>query len=228
MHPADFFSDPTVVVLTLYERRAYREALDLTWLSQTPGVGTENQWRCWMSYTVEEWEPIRLRFLPLFVEEDGLWVQKRVVAEFEHATQKSRKSTDAILTRYGRSTDVPQSIEVRGKRLEEEETSQHLLSDATDLPARKAPKKERPVRDVEWEEAFEEHFWPAYPKKQKKPDALKAWMSCPLREQEGLNQVFSGLEKWKVSSQWCRDNGDFIPLPATWLRAAQYDDEVEG
>jgi hypothetical protein len=87
------------------------------------------------------------------------------------------------------------------------------------------PKKVLSPRDAEWIESFP-NFWAEYPRRQKRPDAEKAWAACPLREQAGFDQIISGLDRWRKSGQWTRDSGKFIPLPATWLRAAQYDDEI--
>ena len=36
-----------------------------------------------------------------------------------------------------------------------------------------------------------------------------------------------GLARWKDSDQWTRDDGRFIPHPATWLNGRQWEDEVQ-
>ena len=35
------------------------------------------------------------------------------------------------------------------------------------------------------------------------------------------------LETAKKSSDWTKDNGQYIPYPATWLRAKGWEDETE-
>lgn len=71
-----------------------------------------------------------------------------------------------------------------------------------------------------------ELFWTAYPKKQKKKDAQKAWDSLNMNDTL-FAAVMDGLNRWKQAEQWNRDSGQFIPLPATWLRAEQWNDEVQ-
>ena len=76
----------------------------------------------------------------------------------------------------------------------------------------------------ETDELFDE-FWKEYPKKVKKPDAVKAWNKIP--SQVDPHTVIEGVLRWKKSDQWARDGGRFIPNPATWLNARQWEDEVQ-
>ena len=71
-----------------------------------------------------------------------------------------------------------------------------------------------------------ENFYTLYPKKQAKQDAQKAWKTlnpAPIL----LTQLFLALEKHKTSPDWQKDNGKYIPLPATWLRGRRWEDEVK-
>jgi len=38
--------------------------------------------------------------------------------------------------------------------------------------------------------------------------------------------VLSAIAAQKATDQWKKDGGQFIPLPATWLRQGRWDDEV--
>lgn len=69
-------------------------------------------------------------------------------------------------------------------------------------------------------------FWKAYPRKRAKLDAQKAWkQTAKVRPELGI--VLNAIAAQKGSRGWLKHNGDFIPYPATWLRAGQWDDEVE-
>ena len=58
-------------------------------------------------------------------------------------------------------------------------------------------------------------FWLAYPRKQAKKDARKAWGQVKwTKEIEKL--ILPALENHKKSDQWREPQ--FVPLPATWLR----------
>jgi hypothetical protein len=69
-------------------------------------------------------------------------------------------------------------------------------------------------------------FWAAYPKKKSKGDAWKAWRQVEALRPD-IDTLLAVLEKAKRSTQWRKDSGEFIPYPATWLRAWGWDDEYE-
>lgn len=72
-------------------------------------------------------------------------------------------------------------------------------------------------------ESFE-RFWVTYPKKRNKGDAMKAWRALKPGE-ELVTAILAAVERAKVSVQWRKDEGQFIPYPASWLRARGWEDE---
>ncbi len=69
-----------------------------------------------------------------------------------------------------------------------------------------------------------ERFWTAYPKKRNKGDAWKAWRALKPGE-ELVTALLAAVERAKASVQWRKDEGQFIPYPASWLRARGWEDE---
>ena len=67
-------------------------------------------------------------------------------------------------------------------------------------------------------------FWKAYPKKVAKAEALKAWAKIEDVDAK-LSDILAGLERAKRSQQWMKDDGQFIPYPATWLNQTRWEDE---
>ena len=65
-------------------------------------------------------------------------------------------------------------------------------------------------------------FWKAYPKKVAKGDAVKAWKQT-ARKRPPLAELLSALETAKAG--W--GDRQFIPYPASWLRAERWADEQE-
>jgi hypothetical protein len=66
-------------------------------------------------------------------------------------------------------------------------------------------------------------FWAAYPKRVAKPDAIKAFKDISL--ENDFSRLMAAIEVERNSEQWLRDNGKFIPHPATWLRKRRFEDE---
>jgi hypothetical protein len=74
-------------------------------------------------------------------------------------------------------------------------------------------------------EGFAE-FWAAYPKKKAKDDAKKAWDK--RRPDAALLQVMlESLQQQCQSPDWRKEDGRYIPFPATWLNRGQWNDSAE-
>jgi len=68
-----------------------------------------------------------------------------------------------------------------------------------------------------------ETFWNVYPKKVGKEAAREAFSKCT----QPLDLLVNAIEKQKQSVQWNKENGRYIPNPATWLSQGRWSDEVE-
>lgn len=43
-----------------------------------------------------------------------------------------------------------------------------------------------------------------------------------------LATMMAGLTRWKASDQWTKNDGQFIPPPATWLNREGWNDAITG
>ena len=74
--------------------------------------------------------------------------------------------------------------------------------------------------------ALFDQFWAAYPRKQAKEKAWKAWKK--LDPDEALcRRMAEALERHRRSQQWQRDGGAYIPYPASWLNGHRWEDETD-
>lgn len=69
-------------------------------------------------------------------------------------------------------------------------------------------------------------FWEAYPRKTGRGAAEKAFRKIKPSG-DLLQTMLNAIEAQKRSNQWQRDNGQFIPLPTTWLNQKRWEDEAE-
>uniref|UniRef100_A0A6M3L0L2 Putative DNA replication initiation protein n=1 Tax=viral metagenome TaxID=1070528 RepID=A0A6M3L0L2_9ZZZZ len=69
-------------------------------------------------------------------------------------------------------------------------------------------------------------YWAAYPKKIGKQAAIKAWV---IAAKKGIlppiDQILKAIETQKQDDQWCKDGGQYIPHPATWINQGRWDDQ---
>ena len=69
-------------------------------------------------------------------------------------------------------------------------------------------------------------FWRAFPRRVAKGDARKAW-SQTERIRPDMATLLAAIQAQMQSDQWRKNEGQFIPYPATWLRQERWDDELK-
>jgi hypothetical protein len=70
-----------------------------------------------------------------------------------------------------------------------------------------------------------EGFWRCWPKKVARADAEKVWRK--LRPDAATQVLILGaVSRQARSPDWTKDDGKFIPHPATWLNGRRWEDEV--
>lgn len=81
------------------------------------------------------------------------------------------------------------------------------------------------VPDLSIQEKRFNEFWTVYPKKVGNRAAFKAWQRVkPTAELHG--KIMGAVMAATKTEQWQRENGRYIPNPATWLNEGRWDDEI--
>lgn len=96
-------------------------------------------------------------------------------------------------------------------------------SQANQEPITKNQRKPKPSSSS-GDDGFDQ-FWEAYPRKQGKQDARKAWGKLKV-DAELLAAILAAIEAQKEGHDWKHDDGQFIPHPTTWLNGGRWLDEV--
>lgn len=76
-------------------------------------------------------------------------------------------------------------------------------------------------------ESFE-RFWSVWPRsnhKVNKKACFQKWKARKLYEKEA--EIMHCLNLWKLTENWNKQNGDFIPQPATWLNQNRWEVDVQ-
>lgn len=66
-------------------------------------------------------------------------------------------------------------------------------------------------------------FWEAYPRRQGKIDAMKAWRGMKPSNDD-LLEICRGINRFIACGEW--KERKFIPYPATFLRGRRWEDEL--
>ncbi len=74
-------------------------------------------------------------------------------------------------------------------------------------------------------EAFDV-FWKLYPNKKSKKDARKAWEK--LKPNAELRETLMiALGNHRVSRDWTKDDGQYVPMASTWLNGERWTDVLK-
>jgi len=89
--------------------------------------------------------------------------------------------------------------------------------------------KNKNVKNVKKEDIYPVEFlrfWGIYPKKKSKDDALRAWRQ--INPSNGtMDLIVAAIDWQKNTDEWIREEGKYIPYPATYLRRGAWKDEPE-
>lgn len=155
-------------------------------------------------------------------DENGLYYNERMEKEinvrkaYSESRSKNRnaKKNDICETHDNHMSDICQSY------------VKHMVNEDEDINDTDNDTKsnEDTVKKTTLDDTRFESFWKAYPKKSGKKKAQESWKRIKVTE-ELYQKILSAIEQAKISDQWKRDNGQFIPFPATWINQGRWDDE---
>ena len=141
----------------------------------------------------------------------GGWENSRL-----EQTRKEQQEHREKLVNSGRLGGLRTQEITRIKSSEASSENQALLSSSL-KPSPKAPK----IYSTDFLK-----FYYGYPKRVGRKAAWKAWKNLK-GDIPQIDELMVAIEKQKQSNQWKKENGQYIPNPATWLNQGRWDDEVE-
>jgi len=174
-------------------------------------------------------DSIEIVLQEFFVNGNEGWFSERVNKEINHFRDKVDKASKAgkasAERRFnGRSTDVQptnnqEPINNNHKPNNIRDVLADRYQDAIAVATQSLPNL-KPVVNENFEE-----FWKAYPKKTGKDLARTAFAKRKVNN-ELLQTMLKAIAQQKNTDQWKKDNGQFIPMPATWLNQGRWQDEI--
>ena len=161
-----------------------------------------------------------------FVEdEQGLWYNVRADVEIGKRKAHCEKQRETIMKRWNKTpagdtseTTVEVPRENHGNTVVYT-TVLPLANANANIPVSSSTQAKKERKEEEFN-----RFWEAYPRKIGKQAARKAFDKIPAAE---IPKLVPAVEAQKSSAQWTRENGRYIPNPATWLNQGRWDDEVK-
>ena len=188
----------TLLIDACYDREQFPtrdEAIDWTWASSEAEI-----------------EAVDFVLSKFFTLENGVYVQARIrdeLAEYQQKAATNKRIADERETkRKENSTNRAPVVNASPPNHKPITNNQEPL---TSTP--KAPKGAA--------NGFEE-FWAAYPRKDAKPLAIKAFAKVTVP----VGVLLAAIARQRSSEGWTKDGGKYIPMPASWLNAERWNDGV--
>lgn len=119
-------------------------------------------------------------------------------------------------------------IQAKVRKQRQREREKNLLPDVTQMS------RESHATDIDQDIDLDKElniyidfldFWALYPKKVGKDPAKKKWDKLKVNDKLFALIKKALLEQCK-STNWTKDNGQYIPNPATWLNQKRWEDEI--
>lgn len=86
-------------------------------------------------------------------------------------------------------------------------------------------KKRKKIADAQNIQKQFDLFWSAYPLKKNRKGAEAKFKAIDFKKTP-FDQIMASLEKHKMSFDWTKDEGKYIPHPTTWINGERWNDEV--
>ena len=197
---ADYRKD--TMHLSLLEHGVYRQLLDQYYLQEGAlPLDQDRICRLINAKTLEEKEAVFHVLQDFFIKNDAGYIHKRCDLVINEYNKKSLTASKSAKIRWDNAN---------GMRTHSEPNANHKPLTINHKPLTNI----KPLSDFDM-------FWIAYPKKVGKEAARKAW----AKANPELALVLNALEWQKVSPQWFKNNGQYIPNPSTWINQHRWEDE---
>lgn len=196
--------------LTLLEDLAYRRLIDTYYTEEQP-LPADPARAARLIAMPDNVDEVTAVLDEFFTLEDAGWTNQR--CDFE-------------ITKYHGKADSARRA--NKAKVEKKSLKSELITELKSEPFQDAtskPKNQRTSKPSTPVVGFES-FWSAYPRKTAKAEALKSFTKINPDEQT-LAKMLVAVERSKLSTDWTKDNGQFIPFPSTWLNQRRWEDEAE-
>jgi uncharacterized protein YdaU (DUF1376 family) len=215
----DRWMGSSAFMLPMEVRGLYREMMTQAWRRQARLPNNHEAIRRATGCTLEEWERCWPLVRGYWREENGHLVndtQLDVYAEAEGFQQRAhnRGKNGGAASGRARRNSNSSSTQVQPE-----------LKPPSPSPSLCVLEKQEHIPSAGALAAFVESFWQPYPKKKSRADAEKAWRKL-APSPELCQRIYAAVVAQSGTADWNKDDGQYVPYPATWLNKRRWEDDV--
>ena len=175
--------------------------------------------------TVEQWKNSTVNS-----EKNSRLTDNKDVVNYEKNSQKLCKNFTVNYEKISHNKNIYKNnnkniyAHSENEQVYNHESDNHSSNTIKQETKNKVIKKQNKELNELQEKQFDK-FWQAYPKKVSKKQAQKSWKKINP-SLELFEKILKALEMVKQTEQWKKDNGKYVPYPATWLNQERWNDEI--
>lgn len=217
--------------------KVFRSLLGWRWFNKPETLSTFIYLLLTAKYTDTEWQGITIKRgqiitkYPEICTNTGLSVAqvrtsiKRLKSTGEITHQTTNQYSLITITNYDLYQGIANSL-IDSRATDEQQANDSRATDEHTNNKKNIKKVKKDKKYIyEQKNAFFDSFWCSYPKKKNKIRAFEVFNNLNVTE-ELLQVILIAIEKQKLTEEWRKENGRFIPYPETWLKYHRWEDEI--
>lgn len=214
--------------LTRVERSLYRDLIELYYDTEQPIPADDFDRLCrWLLVSTDEEKSALKYVLGEYFELTGS------VYTHDYCDEQIEKYKQAITakSRAGAASAKAKKDRSDSRKKQRETRVQHVNNTSSTCVANQKPETSNQEQVTNKYKKNDQTpvgfdlFWSEYPKKAAKKDALKAF--AKLNPDEALlGKIINHLSQRRLSHDWIKDGGAYIPHPATFLNGQRWEDQT--
>lgn len=226
----DILDDPKVQMMC----EAYQRRLILLFVIKGKGDPMSDETIAFsLRISPGEWLSTKAIFIDKgFIDKDNQlknWEKRQYVSDsstnrvrqFREMKRFRNVSETAPDTDTDTEKNTPLTPLVRGEGESEQVNAEKM---ATPRPPTKGESGVKTQAKTDHHEEFEQ-FWAVYPKKKSKLDAVRAWEKLhKAGKMPPIGVILAAVKTQKADPEWVKDEGKYVPYPATWLNGHRWED----
>lgn len=212
---------------------AYVRLLASEWMNGSIPIDTKSlAWIAHLSHTEFErlWnESIRFKFVSI---QDGRLINPRM--EREREKQEAYRNQRVMAGRASGAARAKAAIDTSNERSTSVPTEGGTKTQREKTKTKEEIERERVKRREELEKIKDgfDRFWTEYPRKENKIRSEQGWNNLFLKTARSkrlalYKEIMAGLRQHRESPKWVKDDGEYIPLPSTFINGKRWRDEIK-
>jgi len=221
LYAADFYMDTAswtcnqvgaYIRLLMYEWINGALPKEISHLSRIAGIDIRNMQKMWSAVLAKKF----------IIDDANMLVNPRLEREREKQ-QNYRKSQEESGRRGGKITQEKRR-NMESEPSSEPSSENKALQSSSSITTPKPPRGAVDLSLNSYSPLFL-NFWSKYPSKVGKGAAWKAWKKIKSPSMM-MDTIITAINEQARTEKWKKNNGRYIPNPATWLNQCRWEDET--